>query len=1093
MKTVGTFAKYLAKTLSMSNHVGPRLASSLVAFVLFFGVASKVAAQTTESPPLPTSSTAPVANEDVGQVIRQFHAIGETGDDSLPKSPQETLASMTLQDDLKIEVVAAEPDVMQPVSIYFDPKGRMWVVQYLQYPFPAGLKVVRYDQFLRAVFDKVPSPPPHHDPGKDKISVFEDRDKDGIYETSKTVLDGLNITTSVLTGYGGIWVLNPPYLLFYPDADGDDIPDRAPEVCLSGFGIEDTHAIANSLTWGPDGWIYGSMGSTTTAKITSAKNKDVRFEGQCVWRYHPEWKVFEVFAEGGGNTFSLEFDGAGRAFSGTNIGEARGMYYPQGSYGEKNFGKHGPLTNDAAFGYFKHMKHQGDPLRFPQTFVVYEGGTLPERFHGSVIAANALHNRVWSSELLTDGSTYQTKDQPVICLSEDKWFRPVDLKVGPEGAVYLADWYDTRLTHIDPRDNWHKTSGRVYRIQGKEATPNWQNDLTAMSDSELVELLDHPNKWHRQTAVRLLAERCKKGDGSSTSVIPELRNLMMQDTPRALEALWASYQTGQMVEAELRKLLHHPQADVRRWAVRFLGDTRNVTSQTATALQALAEREAEVQVLSQLASSAKRFSTPTALPILRCLMTNDVNAKDPHLPLLIWWGIEAHCGQWIDDKSNPHIGIPLDSKENISPRDLVMQFFEDRDLWAKQIVRDTIGSRLMRRFAQQAAMADQSDDAESMAAYAICEKLFSISPDNMQQSLMAGFLDSHQGRSLDQLPTGLRERIMQYQESIGKSDLVLGVQLNDQKAIHSAIKLIMDDQAELAIRLTLIETFGTYRIKDSVSSLQGLLKSSSSGIKIAALHSLSNFADEKIGKQICNGLQSSLSAETRVQENALRVLASRPEWSLLLVSDVEGLRFAKENVPLDIVQQMRFHTSAPLQSRLDKLWGPPSESQQETQREMDRIRTLLTSKPITAGSQSALINGEKLFQTNCANCHTLFSKGGVIGPDLTGYERTNLDFMLLAIINPSAGIREEYTQFQLITTDGRVLSGVITDRDATSVTLRDVNNHLTTVPRVEIDLLQAVPLSAMPDSLLKRLSDQEVVDLFSYLMQPAGEVKANKQ
>src|SRR5690606_30887237 len=128
------------------------------------------------------------------------------------------------------------------------------------------------------------------------------------------------------------------------------VPDGDPEVRLRGFGLEDTHAVANSLAWGPDGWIYGAMGSTTTAKVSSGTTKDVRFEGQCIWRYHPEDDVFEVFAEGGGNTFSLEFDRVGRLFSGTNHGNTRGMFYPQGSYGEKNFGKHGPLTNPYAFG-----------------------------------------------------------------------------------------------------------------------------------------------------------------------------------------------------------------------------------------------------------------------------------------------------------------------------------------------------------------------------------------------------------------------------------------------------------------------------------------------------------------------------------------------------------------------------------------------------------------------------------------------------------------------------------------------------------------------------------------------------------------------
>ena len=128
--------------------------------------------------------------------------------------------------------------------------------------------MVKYDQYLRAVFDKVPPPPPHHFPGADKITVLEDTDGDGRFDKAKDVITGLSIVSSVLIGRGGLWVLNPPYLLFYRDANGDDVPDADPEVHLSGFGLEDTHSVANSLEWGPDGWLYGANGSTTTARST---------------------------------------------------------------------------------------------------------------------------------------------------------------------------------------------------------------------------------------------------------------------------------------------------------------------------------------------------------------------------------------------------------------------------------------------------------------------------------------------------------------------------------------------------------------------------------------------------------------------------------------------------------------------------------------------------------------------------------------------------------------------------------------------------------------------------------------------------------
>jgi hypothetical protein len=196
--------------------------------------------------------------------LRNLHAPLAGGE---PLSPAESLKRFKVADGLAVDLVAAEPVVRQPLYMTFDERGRMWVVQYIQYPFPAGLKVVSYDQYIRAQFDKVPQPPPNHVRGLDKITILEDTKGNGVFDKVKTFADGLNITTAALPGRGGVWVLNPPYLLFYRNKDRTDVAEEKPEVHLSGFGLEDTHSVANSLAWGPDGWIYGAQGSTCTAKV----------------------------------------------------------------------------------------------------------------------------------------------------------------------------------------------------------------------------------------------------------------------------------------------------------------------------------------------------------------------------------------------------------------------------------------------------------------------------------------------------------------------------------------------------------------------------------------------------------------------------------------------------------------------------------------------------------------------------------------------------------------------------------------------------------------------------------------------------------
>ena len=330
--------------------------------------------------------------------MRNLHApLRETD----PLSPAEALKRFKLPDDLAVDLIAAEPDVRQPLYLTFDERGRMWVVQYIQYPFPAGLKVVEYDQYIRAKFDKVPPPPPKHVQGR-----RQDHDPRGhrtatARSTSvKTFVDGLNICTAALPGRGGVWVLNPPYLLFYPDTNRDDVPDGDPVVHLSGFGLEDTHAVASSLT--------GGRTAGSTARTGSHLHREG--EGRAVDRTRtrrrptssarrsgattPTRHVFEIFAEGGGNTFGVEFDDAGRVFSGTNWGKFRGLHYVQGGYYVKGWGKHGPLTNPYAFGFFDHMPHDGNADRLTHTFVVYGGALLPERLHGKIVGPNSLQSRV---------------------------------------------------------------------------------------------------------------------------------------------------------------------------------------------------------------------------------------------------------------------------------------------------------------------------------------------------------------------------------------------------------------------------------------------------------------------------------------------------------------------------------------------------------------------------------------------------------------------------------------------------------------------------------------------------------------------------
>ena len=261
-------------------------------------------------------------------------------------------------DGLAVNLYAAEPDVRQPIVVKFDDRGRLWTVQYLQYPNPAGLKRVKVDRWSRTVYDRVPEPPPKGPRGADRITICEDTDGDGRADRFKDFVSGLNLCTGLAFGHEGVFVLQVPYLLFYPDRDRDDVPDGDPEVLLSGFGMEDAQSLANHLTWGPDGWLYGVTGSTSGNHV-----RGVEFQ-QAVWRFHPLSKRFELFCEGGGNLFGLTFDAEGNLFFSSN-GTDLAYHAVQGAYYRKNFGKHGPLHNPHAYGFFEHLPYD-QPVAGPR-------------------------------------------------------------------------------------------------------------------------------------------------------------------------------------------------------------------------------------------------------------------------------------------------------------------------------------------------------------------------------------------------------------------------------------------------------------------------------------------------------------------------------------------------------------------------------------------------------------------------------------------------------------------------------------------------------------------------------------------------------
>ena len=985
-----------------------------------------------------------------------------------PLNPAEAAKSFKVADDLVWEQLLAEPTVAQPVFLTFDDRGRMWVVEYRQYPSPAGLKMVSHDNFWRAVYDKVPPPPPHHFRGADRITIHEDTDGDGTFDKHTTFVDGLNIATSVALGRGGVYVMNPPYLLFYPDKNRDDVPDGDPQVLLSGFGLEDTHSVANSLRWGPDGWLYGCQGSTVTGNILvygadgqPLPGKPIFSQGQNIWRYHPEKRIYEVFSEGGGNAFGLEIDSAGRIFSGHNGGNTRGFHYMQGAYLQKGFDKHGPLSNPYAFGYFPQMPNN-DAERFTHNFIIYDSGELGDQRQGKLFGVEPLQGRIVMSEITPEGSTFRTRDLGYPVTSSDPWFRPVDIKVGPDGAIYVCDWYDQQVNHYRNHEGqMDGSNGRIYRLRRKGSAAAIKPIASGLES--WVRQAQTGNRWERQNAIRELS------DLKDRSAVPALRAALhapfqiisadgdgaaksdARQRQAALGSLWALNALGELTESETSYCLNHWDPQVRLWTVRLLGDFKQVSPAISKQLSNLAGSEPDLEVRAQLACTARRLPPGDGLPMVRNLLAHDGDATDQRQPLLLWWAIEENCA------SHP---------------EAVLNLFADRELWRAPIVQRTILSRLMRRF----AAAGRREDL------AICAKLFSLSPGTEQTAkLTQGFEEAYQGRPL----AGMPEELLSAMERAGGSSILIGARRGQPAAVDQALAFVADPAADASKRLQLIQVFGEAKQDKAVPVLLALARDAKQQeFRKAAVGSLAAYDSTEVGREVLVQLPT-YSGEVRTAAFAL--LASRPAWALALLEAVDRGAVDKAVVPRETVHRMRAlaassksTTENPVRPKmadlLQKLY--PSElrpTTAEMEREISRLGAVVN---LTTGSPYM---GKKLFLENCGVCHKLFGKGAEVGPDLTVFKRDDLGNLLLNIVNPNAEIREGYENFLVETKDGRSLTGFIADKDAQVVILRTPTGQSLPLQRTEILSMDPAGSSLMPEGLLTGLGDQQVRDLFAYL------------
>ncbi len=962
-----------------------------------------------------------------------------------PTSPAEALAGLRLPEGFRATVFAAEPDVRQPIAMTFDAKGRLWVAENYTY----AESKIKFDKNLR-----------------DRILIFEDSNHDGRFDKRKVFWDGGIRLSSVEVGFGGVWATCSPYLLFLPDRDGDDVPDGEPVVVLDGWDdVVIHHCLVNGLQWGPDGWLYGRQGIQGTSHVgrPGTPDKDRVAVNGAIWRYHPTRDIFEVVCQGTTNPWGLDWDKHGQAFFiNTVIGHlwhvVPGAHY-QRMYGQDpgaaNFYDLIPQTADHYHWDTREVWSDIRTLGVTATtdrsggghahagLMIYQGDNWPDDYRGDVFALNLHGHRMNRDHLERRSATYTATHRPDPIAWSDPWFRGITLLSGPDGGVFVADWSDIGECH--EADGVYRSSGRIYKIvHGTPKAPEF-TDLSALDDVELVKLQRHSNVWYARQSRRILQERAAAGR-DLTQAREALRAIFEEadDVPLRLKALWCLYGIGAVEEPWLIGRLDDSSEYVRAWIVRLLVDSGTPSARAITAMEQRAAREESGLVLTFLASSLQRLPVARRWGIASAIAKHGAFAKDPVLPLMVWYGIEPAVIA-APERAAALANAPVFGS---LPRFVARRLAQERD-------RPELVSPIVRRLAE-----DEND--------------------HVRLEWLSGLADVFRETRRAGAPAGWDEAARELAASDDASIRVLVRELSavfgNAAAIEELQALAADTNGDVTTRQEALKTLARLRPDGLEALLRRLL--AEPALAAEAVRALATYDDPATSRIILNSYPE-LSRDAR--EAALAGLAARQSSAEMLVKAVQAGRITRQDVPVFVVRQLRNWKEAPIRTLVEEIWGRERPVSIETRARIGQLRQALDNGRLTRADAT---RGRAIFEKTCAQCHKLFGEGGAVGPELTGAQRGDLGYLLENILDPNASLALDYRMSIFALSDGRVINGLVAEKGERTVTIQTPTERLV-IPRDEITEERKSDSSLMPTGLLDSLDERQVADLFRYLQSPS--------
>lgn len=965
--------------------------------------------------------------------------------------PEQALKLLKVPTGFKATLFAAEPDVNQPIAMATDERGRLWVCENYTYDD----RNIGFENKAR-----------------DRVVILEDVDHDGSFDNRVVFWDQGRRLTSVEIGYGGVWVLDAPNLLFIPDADKDDKPDGEPQVVLDGWDDGAVrHNIVNGLRWGPDGWLYGRHGILATSNVgRRGATADQRTPINCgVWRFHPTRKNFEVVCHGTTNSWGMDWDVNGEMFFiNTVIGHlwhvVPGAHYRR-MYGEHfNPNTYAVIEQTADHFHWDTKENWSDIRNLGVTkttdaaggghahsgMVILQNPSWPKSLFNTVLTVNLHGRRLNVDTLERHDCGYVGKHSDDFAKTTDPWFRGVELHVGRFGELYLADWSDVGECHEN--DGVHRTSGRIFRITypapKAAVSPTFHiSDFSVHSGAALVRMLDGKNEWESRTIRRLLAEQAASGADVKEAVAQLLNQLLQgKDRGQQLRALWTLHAMGKTDATLLTRCLKSNDEHLRAWSVKLLVDFETPADSVVAGLTSFAEQEKSGLVLTYLASAMGRLPLEKRWPLAMALAKRTEHSEDSVLPLMIWYGIEPAV------MVNSEAAVGLVGADSMP---LLRQF-------------------VVRRLTQEL------DRAPAAVDQVVTTLERNIKNKQLHHDVLTGMSAALQGWQKAPAPSGW-ESLSKSLAELGDADVQrmtreLSLVFGDGRAMDELQKIAFGSDRPLPERRSAIRALVMAEAASIVPELQKLLRDRD--LAVSAINGLAAFSNEETPKLLVGGFDG---FRNEAKREAINTLVSRAAYANVLLDAVAAKKISRDEVSAFQIRQIQSFENESLSKQVSTIWPELQEQSAAKAKRIADLRELLTAATLEKADRSA---GRLLFSKSCANCHTLFGEGNKIAPDLTGAQRTNLNYLLENIVDPSATVSKNFKMSIVIQKDGRVFNGVILERTPKTYTIQTATAQVV-VPIGSIDEMTESNLSMMPENLLNVMNDAQVRDLIGYLMSPA--------